>query len=58
MVGVGTPFKNIYNAQGYTVPNGVQNNDCRPGGNNRRIMPSGSQSSTPKPASMGKTRPF
>jgi hypothetical protein len=56
VVGEGTPHKNLYNAVGYTVPNGVQNNDCRVGGNNRRIMPSGSQSKTPAPTPMGRGR--
>jgi hypothetical protein len=58
MVGVGTPYKNIYNAVGYTTPLGtkqVVGADCKPGGG-RMVMRAGSQSTTPSPRPMGKGR--
>jgi hypothetical protein len=46
MVGEGTPKKELYSA---STPAGTTSNlDCRPGGNNRMILPSGSQSKTPR----------
>jgi hypothetical protein len=57
MVGEGTPHKAFYNAQGYTTPSGPTSNlDCRPGGNGRQILPSGSQSRTPSPTPMSGPR--
>ena len=57
VVGEGTPFKPLYQSTKASTPYGATpNNDCRPGGNGRIIMPSGSQSKTPAPRSMGTGR--
>jgi hypothetical protein len=56
MVGEGTPHKNLYSSKASTPYGATPNNDCRPGGNGRMIMPSGSQSKTPAPRSMGTGR--
>jgi hypothetical protein len=43
MVGVGTPYKAIYNKQGYTTPIGPSDNMGAGPGANRMVMKSGSQ---------------
>ena len=56
-VGVGTPFQPLFSSSKASTPYGATpNNDCRPGGNGRMIMPSGSQSKTPAPTPMGRGR--
>jgi hypothetical protein len=55
-VGEGTPFKNLYSSKASTPFGATPNNDCRPGGNGRMILPSGSQSKTPNPTPMGRGR--
>jgi hypothetical protein len=57
VVGEGTPHKSLYSGAGYSTPQGPTSGlDCRPGGNGRQIMSSGSQgrhgeavSGTPRP---------
>jgi hypothetical protein len=58
MVGEGTPYKNLYNKQGYTTPVGPTNNteNLGPGGCGRMVMRAGSQSATPAPKPMGSGR--
>jgi hypothetical protein len=57
VVGEGTPHKSLYQSSVASTPYGATpGNDCRPGGNGRMIMPSGSQSKTPAPTPMGKGR--
>jgi hypothetical protein len=47
----------LYQSTTASTPYGATpGNDCRPGGNGRMIMPSGSQSKTPAPHPMGKGR--
>ena len=60
MVGPGTPNKPLYyNKVTASTPAGPTSGmDCRPGGNGRQIMPSGSQAKTPAPHSMGTSRKF
>jgi len=55
-LGVGTVHKNLYSSKASTPYGATPNNDCRPGGNGRMIMPSVSQSKTPAPRSMGTGR--
>jgi hypothetical protein len=60
MVGEGTPYKNIYNAVGYTTPLGtkqVVGADCKPGGG-RMVMKAGSQAPCSPARPMPKGRPF
>jgi hypothetical protein len=54
VVGVGTPHKNLYSSKA-TTPFGTTPSVAGPGGG-RMIMPSGSQSKTPAPRSMGTGR--
>jgi hypothetical protein len=47
----------LYQSSKASTPYGATpGNDCRPGGNGRMILPSGSQSKTPAPRSMGTGR--
>jgi|SRR6516162_4110541 hypothetical protein len=52
------PKAPIYSSKASTPFGATPGNDCRPGGNGRVIMRSGSQSPTPKPHSMGTSRKF
>jgi hypothetical protein len=47
----------LYQSTVASTPYGATpGNDCRPGGNGRMIMPSGSQAKTPNPTPMGRGR--
>jgi hypothetical protein len=56
MVGEGTPYKNLYNKQGYTTPLGPTDNMGAGPGANRMVMRAGSQAPTPSPTPMGRGR--
>jgi hypothetical protein len=59
MIGASTHFVKppLYQSSVASTPVGATpGNDCRPGGNGRQIMPSGSQSKTPAPTPMGRGR--
>jgi hypothetical protein len=60
-VGEGTPLKTLYqnyNPQQASTPIGPTHMNVAGPGAGRMVMPSGSQSKTPAPHSMGKSRKF
>jgi hypothetical protein len=58
MIGASTAFFKppLYSSQASTPYGATPGNDCRPGGNGRVILKSGSQSATPNPTPMGGPR--
>jgi hypothetical protein len=56
MVGPGTPYKNIYNQQAYTTPQGPNHNFEVGPGAGREVMKAGSQAPCRPPTPMGRGR--